>query len=133
VTDLQTSDDENIQKELFTSQQTFSVVHQELHAGPLPPAIELQRYKEIDPTFPSIIIDMAQKYQNHEMQMGKSYADFKKRGQNHALIVVISSFILTSFLAYIGQPLIGGIISFSSIATIAVAFIYGERVSKNKD
>ncbi len=104
-----------------------------IHSGPLPPASELSIYAALLPSAPDRILSMAEKQQNIHLEVIRNDYKYKSKGQLCAFGIVISSFALTACLAYVSEPLIGGIISFASIATVALAFIYGERTAKNKD
>ncbi len=112
------------EKRDFIVSKTSSLM---VHVGPLPPASELQAYKNIMIDAPEKIFAMAEKSQEHKMEKFRCYHQYKTRGQLFAFLIVMGSFALTGVLAYIGQPLIGGIISFASIASVALALIYGER------
>ncbi len=106
------------------------------YSGPIPPASELSAYKKIATNIPNRIIAMAEKEQERQMFMSKQYDKYKTRGQLCALSTVLGAFLLAGFMTYMDHPWVGFGISFSAIASVALAFIYGKRsveVESKKD
>ena len=96
-------------------------------SGPLPPPSDLARYKEILPDAPDRILKMAEREQEHAFLLERRFLGYKSRGQVFAFFIVIASFLLNAYLATIGYPWRGLIISGFALAGIVGAFIYGRR------
>ena len=99
--------------------------------GPLPPAIELEKYNQIVPGAAERIIAMAEKQTAHRMELEKhAVAEQLRqsaRGQLFALIIGVTGIIGAVIVGLIGNAWVAGTIATASLGTLAVSFITGKR------
>jgi uncharacterized membrane protein len=99
--------------------------------GPLPPAIELEKYNQIVPGAAERIIAMAEKQTAHRMELEKhAVAEQLRqsaRGQLFALIIGVTGIIGAVIVGLIGNAWVAGTIATAALGTLAVSFISGKR------
>jgi len=99
--------------------------------GPLPPAVELEKYNQIVPGAAERIITMAEKQTAHRMDLEKHAVSEQlrqsARGQLFALIIGVSGIIGAVVVGLIGNAWVAGTIATASLGTLAVSFITGKR------
>ncbi len=104
-----------------------SVVTSATFQGPIPPPSILQGYETIIPGAAERILVMAEKQQQHDhsiqkIMIEKHHGDFR-RGQYCAAVVVLALIAAGAFIAHLGQPIIGGILCATGLASIVTAFL----------
>jgi len=92
--------------------------------SPFPPPELLEKYKEIDPSFPQKVLKMVEEEQKHRHKI-------TSRGQIFALLIGIGGLITTLILGIWGNPWVAGMIGFTSLATLVGAFLESKKVEKN--
>ena len=92
--------------------------------SPFPPPELLEKYKEIDPSFPERILKMVEEEQKHRHKI-------TSRGQIFALIIGIGGLFTTLILGLWGNPWVAGAIGFASLATLVGAFLESRKNEKN--
>ena len=116
-----------------TSTRTDSVaIHQE-YSGPIPPASELAKYNNIVPNAAERILVMAEKNQQHSMDIDHKVIYAKRAevrlGQVFAFLITIFAFGASIAAVVMGQPTVASVIGGATVVSLAVAFIKG-RSSK---
>ncbi len=96
-------------------------------SGPLPPPEIMEHYGRIIPDAPERILKMAEKEQSIRHRMRKEFAQFKRRGQWFALLIVLGALVTTYLLATAGHPGWGSAISFTAIAGIVASLIHSGK------
>jgi uncharacterized membrane protein len=101
------------------------------YSGPLPPAAEMGRFEEILPGAAERILAMAESSQKHTQEMEydalHSLRKEVRRGQYLGILVTMSAFFTSGYMASIGQPEVAGIIGGTTVVSIAVAFVLGRK------
>ncbi len=101
------------------------------YSGPLPPAAEMSRFETILPGAAERILSMAESSQNHAQKMEydalHSHRREVRRGQYSGIIVTLSAFGTSVYMASTGNPEVAGIIGGTTVVSIAVAFVLGRK------
>lgn len=91
-----------------------------IYQGPIPPAEELNKYKEISPDFPSIIVKMAVDEQRHSHKIETKIVGRGTLspilGQVFAFITILTSIIASVYLIMNGHAILEGSICYSSFS-----------------
>ncbi len=140
---------EIIEKDLPTEQKTQQIyqmiqISQESFSGPIPHPKILQGYQELLPSAPERILSMAEKEQQHRIEMEKEMLkqngdnislsnDANKRSTNKAFFLVVLLIFAGVFLTLKGYPSIGIIIFSTTIISVAGIFIVGKLIQKKSD
>lgn len=106
-----------------SSSLQLAQIKQVVHIGPLPPPEILERYGEIDPSFPERIFHMAEKEQKFRH---RSYYI----GQIMALVIVIVGLLSAVYLGVNGKEWLGGTIGLGALASIVGAYFYSQKTKK---
>jgi uncharacterized membrane protein len=112
--------------------------HMQYHQGPIPPASELQRYDEVNPSFADRIIAMAEREQKARLELNqlssekvfeieKSRVGVTKRGQWFALVIVVLILLFASFWAYLGHANAAAGLVGAVVVGVIVAFVGGRK------
>ena len=120
---------------------TFAVA-QAHFAGPIPPAMEMEKYAQISPDLPEKIIQMAIKEQDHRFLMDsaeqkrrddelKTNSTLIKWGIYASVICIIVIMLAAVLCAYFGHPITSGIIGGGGIVIIVSVFVRGSRIASN--
>ncbi len=88
-----------------------------------PPPELLERYKQIDPSFPQRVLKMIEEEQKHRHKI-------IERGQKFALSIAIGGLLTTLVLGIWGNPWVAGMIGFTSLATLVGAFLESKKQEK---
>lgn len=112
------------------------------YSGPIPPAAELEKYKDVLGNAPDRILKMAEENSVHrrllekielEAEVETVKASIKMESRN-TIVGLLSAFLLCAativcgtFLIYSGKELSGGILSLSGLGSIVGTFIYGSK------
>ena len=111
------------------------------YQGPIPPSVEMKAYSEISEDFPKKIIEMAvfeqqsrielsrieQERLNKELEINSSLI---KCGVSAALGAIFLIMGASVVCAYLGHPVVSGIIGTGGIALIVSVIIRGARISR---
>lgn len=114
------------------------IAHHEQYTGPIPNAVELQRYEDIEPGFAGRILTMAEKEQvaRHELNTTSSNKVFEieqnkisitKRGQWFALFIVLFVLLLAGYISYLGNTNAAAGLVGAVIVGIILAFVGGNK------
>ncbi len=114
-------DDVDIQTTKKTSLTRITTIIQ----SPFPPPELLEKYKQIDPSFPQRVLKMVEEEQKHRHKI-------TSRGQIFALMIGMGGLITTLILGIWGNPWVAGMIGFTSLATLVGAFLESRRM-ENKN
>lgn len=116
--------------------QSISVVsiQQKSHSGPLPDADTLIKYNTVIPNGADRIMKMAENQQNHRMALEssviKSQNNQSKLGQIFGLIIGLVGIGCGTFLAYNGEPTVGGIIAGGTVVSLVSVFVIGKTLQR---
>ena len=99
-------------------------------SGPLPPPGMLKEYDDAAPGCADRIVQMAEEYQKRRLDIAKNRQDARNtlllRGQAFSFAIAVSALIGGCALAALGSPIIGAILSVSSLVGCAALYIRGE-------
>ena len=76
------------------------------YRGPIPPASELEKLAQIDPTFPNRVMKMAE---NHNHANTKAREVLIKLGMWMIFVFFIASFSASVYFAFIGNNIVAGV------------------------
>jgi len=114
---------------IFAIQQSYS--------GPLPPAREFREYKEVMPDAPKRILAMAEKNQEHRIQLtNKSEKhDYIKTllGQIFAFVLSLSFGGGAIYLGMEGHDWLAGILGCTTVVSLATIFVLNKLPQFNKE
>ncbi len=100
---------------------------QKFHSGPLPPPEDLEHYGRVTPGGAERIFQMAEAEQAHRHKMearvvSREYG-IRFSGQAGALATVAIMAALAAFCAYVGQPLVAGVVvAITGAATVFLKY-----------
>jgi uncharacterized membrane protein len=101
------------------------------YSGPLPPASEMGRFNTILPGAAERILTMAETSQKHthilEYDALHSHRREVRRGQFLGILVTLSAFGTSAYMAAIGHAEVAGVIGGTTVVSIAVAFVLGRK------
>lgn len=113
---------------------SFTLIQEKSHSGPLPDAETLIQYNTVIPDGADRIMKMAEKQQNHRMQIEntviKSQSLQSKLGQIFGLIIGIVGISSGTYLASIGQTTVGGIIAGGTVVSLVSVFVLGKKAQR---
>jgi uncharacterized membrane protein len=99
------------------------------YSGPVPHSGEMQRYGEIDPTFPERFMAMAERQvaHRHNLETRVVTDDFtlKRRGQDYALASTVMGLAVAVGFGFMGLPVVAGIVAGTTIVGVVTAFVVG--------
>jgi len=140
---------EIIEKDLSTEQKTQQIfqmiqISQESFSGPIPHPKILQGYQDLLPSAPERILSMAEKEQQHRIDVEKEMliqnrenisnsTVANKRSSIMAFILVMLLIIVGTVLTILGHPSIGKTIFSITIIGVASIFIVGKLTQKKSD
>jgi uncharacterized membrane protein len=108
---------------------------QQLSISPLPPAEEMEKYKNVDPEIPKTIIKQWEKQTDHRQDLEKSVINndilISRMGLLFAFLIGISGIVGGVVIALSGHEVAGSIFSGVSLVSLVSTFIYGTN-KKNK-
>jgi uncharacterized membrane protein len=124
-------------------EKRVSLLHQEFHAGPLPPPDTLKKYNDILPDAADRIFKMAEKSQVHrenidlqQMDIVKARVESEikkiKKGQDYALIIALTGIAGAITCAFLNQVTIGSFLGGSTVVTLVSLFL-SEKWKKRKE
>ncbi len=122
---------ENLPKKLEKKEgseqpKAIQITQAKVHIGPIPDPETLERYRDIDPSFPERIVRMAEKEQTFRH---RSYYI----GQLSALIIVLAGLASAVHLGVNGKEWLGGTIGLGALASIVGAYFYSQKLRKQKE
>ncbi len=134
------SENEQIEPQVLTHdipEQKKKLVRQTtIHSGPLPHPETLQKYNEIIPNGAERIMIMAEKQQNHRIEIEKiaisGQVHESKMGQRFAFIMGMTGLSMGFICIIMGQGFYGAVFIGGTLVSLVSVFIIGTR-SKNKD
>lgn len=113
---------------------SITLIQEKLHSGPLPDADTLIKYDSVIPSGADRIMKMAEKQQNHRISIESSVISsqsFQSRlGQIFGLIIGLAGIGCGTYLASIGQDVVGGIIAGGTVVSLVSVFVLGKRAQK---
>jgi uncharacterized membrane protein len=108
-----------------------------LHAGPLPDAESIMKYDTVIPQGADRIMKMAEKQQEHRMNLEAKIVSSQSRqsnlGQWFGLIIGLVGIGSGTFLAYSGQTTVGGIIAGGTVVSLVSVFVIGKKNQKSEN
>lgn len=122
--------------------QLVSAAYTEYTSGPLPSALELERYKQIDSNLPREIVDMAVREQQHRHSLESQEATFRetaitaeqnnrfkvtRTGQNFGLVAVLAVVGCALVALHNGYPEAAALITGLNLAAVISAFVLGNK------
>ncbi|MCP5052697.1 MAG: DUF2335 domain-containing protein [bacterium] len=106
-------------------------------SGPIPSPEGLKEYKEVDPSFPERIFNIAEKVTEYRIDSNKKRLEFeiKKglKGQSIASIIAVLYLAGAVFCAYIGAHQVGSIIGGVTLVSVVPMFLYRRKRNGNKE
>ena len=126
----------NEQKEKASA--IISVVRESMVAfsGPIPPPEQFGQYERILPGSADRILRMAEKQQDHRMEIEKEAVtknlNHNKRGQSFGFIAMLLMLALSVLFVFNGMKVWAGIIGSVTIGTLVALFLSG-NARNNKD
>lgn len=113
------------------------ISYQRTHIGPLPPPEILEQYNNVVPDGAERIIRMAEKQQNHRMELEKrfliSQSAQSKLGQWFGLIIGVFGLSTAAFLGYFGAEIAAAGIGGGTLVGLVSAFLAGKKSQKKED
>ncbi|WP_420415077.1 DUF2335 domain-containing protein [Roseibium sp.] len=113
-----------------------SVLLREHFSGPLPHPRHFREYDEIAPGSAERIIRMAEKAQDHNINMEAKVVDAQiddqKRGMNYGLLALLVVLGLGGLFAFLGNNVAAGLFLGTSVLGVVGAFITGRVKKSNK-
>ena len=123
-------------KEEILRSFSITLIQEKSHSGPLPDAETLIQYNSVIPNGADRIMSMAEKQQNHrisiETQVIISQNKQSGLGQVFGLIIGLFGISCGTFLAYSGEPTVGGIIAWGTVVSLVSVFVIGKTRQKKK-
>lgn len=117
-------------------QQIIAQQRQTLYSGPIPSSEELQKYKEIYPDAPQIIMDVFQKQTEHRIKIEeiviKSNTKRATLSTMFAFILGLAMIIGAIYLISIGKDITGFVILATAITALTGSFYYGTKSNKQE-
>ncbi len=105
------------------------------HSGPLPPSDELLRYNEATPDAADRIITLAEKQQNHRIEMETHVIRCQQVQSARGQVIggLLSSFLIGSgtWLAVTGHDAVAGVVFGTTVIGLAALFVIGKVVQRN--
>ncbi len=98
----------------------ISKTHVAIISSPLPPPEVLEKYAEIDPSFPERLMQMVEKEQRHRHRI-------TFLGELFGFVVVIGGFVSAIVLGLYGKEWLAGTIGLGAISSMVGAYFYGKR------
>lgn len=124
-------------KEEILKSFSVTMVHLRSHSGPLPDAETLIQYNSVIPDGADRIMKMAEKQQEHRMELEMKVVTGHSRqsviGQWFGLIIGLVGIGCGTFLAYSGEPTVGGIIAGGTVVSLVSVFVIGKKLQKSED
>ncbi|MDB0600476.1 DUF2335 domain-containing protein [Tenacibaculum maritimum] len=115
---------------------SFTLIQEKSHSGPLPDAETLIQYDSVIPGGADRIMKMAEKQQSHrisiETKVVSSQSSQSKLGQVFGLIIGLAGIGCGTYLASVGQDVVGGIIAGGTVVSLVSVFVLGKKSSKKK-
>lgn len=120
------------------AQSVFRQAHYyERRSGPMPDAVEMMRYKQVDETLPASIVNMArgEQSQRHEMERMalQGSLDETKRGQLLGFSIAAFVLLLSGVMAVAGFPVLAGILAGIDVVGLAAVFLGVRYVQKSEE
>lgn len=113
---------------------TLSLIQEKSHSGPLPAPETLDYYNQIIPNGAERIMQMAENQQKHRHQLEAkvipSQITQSKLGQIFGFILGLVGLGCGTFLAYVGQTYVGGIIAGATVVSLVSVFVIGKKIQK---
>ena len=107
------------------------MVQEQVFSGPIPPASELKAYEEVIEGAADRIIKMAEDEAEHrrkqETRVVESSCGDSRRGLWFGFIIGLAALSVSGIMAVFASPVTGGIIAFTSIASLVSVFVYGSK------
>ncbi|MFL0089935.1 DUF2335 domain-containing protein, partial [Tenacibaculum maritimum] len=101
---------------------SFTLIQEKSHSGPLPDAETLIQYDSVIPGGADRIMKMAEKQQSHrisiETKVVSSQSSQSKLGQVFGLIIGLAGIGCGTYLASVGQDVVGGIIAGGTVVSL---------------
>ena len=115
---------------------SFTLIQEKSHSGPLPDAETLIKYNSVIPKGADRIMKMAENQQNHrisiESSLVSSQSSQSKLGQIFGLIIGLAGIGCGTYLASIGQDVVGSIIAGGTVVSLVSVFVLGKKAQKKK-
>lgn len=113
---------------------SFTLIQEKTHSGPLPDAETLIQYNTVIPEGADRIMKMAEKQQEHRMQIENkvinSQSSQSKLGQIFGLVIGVVGIASGTYLASIGETTVGGIIAGGTVVSLVSVFVLGKKVQR---
>ena len=113
---------------------SFTLIQEKSHSGPLPDAETLIRYDSVIPEGADRIMKMAEIQQNHRISIESSLVVSQslqsKLGQIFGLIIGLAGIGCGTYLASIGQDIVGGVIAGGTVVSLVSVFVLGKKSQK---
>lgn len=102
-----------------------------VHSGPLPPPDVFRDYGLVNPDAPRIIMEMAQRQQEHNIQLENRMialeARYRDFGVAAGLAVVLAMILAAAYCAYIGSETVAlALVGGTTLSGLARLFIWGQ-------
>ncbi len=113
---------------------SFTLIQEKSHSGPLPDAETLIQYDSVIPSGADRIMKMAEKQQSHRISIESnvvlSQSSQSKLGQVFGLIIGLAGIGCGTYLASIGQDVVGGIIAGGTVVSLVSVFVLGKKAQR---
>jgi len=115
---------------------SITLIQKRSHSGPLPDPETLEDYDRLIPKSAERIMQMAEKQLDHrhalESKVIPSQLKQSRAGQWFGFVLGVIGLGCGTFLAYSGQPYVGGLIAGTTVVSLVSVFVIGKR-SQKKD
>lgn len=111
-----------------------AVVHAQMEfSGPLPPPQILGQYDQVLPGAAERILQMAEKQQNHRIDMNRSGVQRANWGLGAGFSLSVLGLGLTAFLVLHGHDAAGSILGGTTFLSLVGTFVYGSKVKSQEN
>ena len=126
-----------------TSNTVASIQHTSI-SWPIPPPDILEKYKEIDPTIPSLIVQNFLDESDHRraleentlsanIKISEENAHKEKRGQIFGFLIGMVGLIVSTIIAIVAKdPTTASIVGGGTVVSLVVVFVTGKVIDKTK-
>ena len=122
--------------EIIQAIRKVSITTERHHSGPLPDAETITQYNAVIPNGADRIMQMAEKQQDHRMQLEnkaiKHQLSESSRGQIFGFVLCLISLSIAGYLVYTDREISGSLLGGSTIVSLTTIFVLGKKESSPK-
>lgn len=116
----------------LAARQSITFQERRSHSGPLPDPVDFGAYETVLPGAAHRILTMAEAEQSHrhtiDWHRERAAVNLSYLGALSGHVVAIGGLVLAGVSAFLGYPILGGVIGVPTIASMVYAFLQGRRI-----